>query len=59
METKTILISQLKIGIKFTLKGLDGIYVKSKQDKHGLQYYKEGLEDLICCADKPILKIIR
>lgn len=55
---KLILISRLKIGVRFTLSGLDGIYVKTKHDANGIQYHKEGLEDLICYADKPILKVV-
>lgn len=56
---KLILISRLKIGVRFTLSGLDGIYVKTKHDAHDIEYHKEGTKDLIYCADKPILKIVR
>lgn len=55
---RLILISQLKLGVRFTLKGIDGIYVKKTHNEHGITYYKEGLEDLTCCADRPILKVV-
>ena len=72
-DGKTVMISQLKDGVKFTVVGLDGVYIRVpsfiniRNKKAGKRqparrgscaYLKEGNKDLFYYADKPVLKVL-
>jgi len=54
-----MLISDLKYGQRFSLKGVDGVFIRVRKKSIGnVAYVKETVMDLFYCADMEILRTV-